>query len=245
MSQVIVIKIGGIAGQSLAPDVVATLQKWQVAGHRLVVVHGGGFAISDVLEKAGHETVKCDGLRVTAKEDMPLIVEALVDRVGKSLAEKLDEAGLAIHQLTLEQLQLVEATFLDKAKYGYVGSVTSIDQSLLQGLLVEGKIPLLASLAYSPSGEILNVNADYLAKSVAIALKADRLVLMTDVKGVMEDGQVLAQLLTKEIQGKIASGVITGGMIPKIESAAETVEAGVGQVVIGDNLETGTIISKE
>ena len=103
-------------------------------------------------------------------------------------------------------------------------------------------LPVLASLGYSKDGELLNINADYLATAVAVALEAEKLVLMTDVKGVLENGVVLDSLTSTEFQEKIDQGIITGGMIPKIESAVNTVLAGVGEVLIGDNLVTGTSI---
>ncbi|MBM7643041.1 acetylglutamate kinase [Streptococcus loxodontisalivarius] len=244
MSETIVIKIGGIASQSLTPEILEQLQSWHKMGHKLLIVHGGGIAISQILEEHGHASQKCDGLRVTNQEDLPLVAEALLNRIGQNLAHELTAAGLDVSQVSLEDLKTVSADFLNKEKYGYVGQVTSLDKSYYDKLLSADKLPLLASLAYTDDGQLLNVNADYLAKALAISLQADQLILMTDVKGVLEDGQVLVQLLTKEIPAKIEAGIITGGMIPKLESAAETVAAGVGQVLIGDNLTTGTVISE-
>ena len=105
-------------------------------------------------------------------------------------------------------------------------------------------MPILASLGYTKSGQELNINADYLATAVASALKADRLILMTDVPGVLENKQVLDVLKVSDVQEKIDQEIISGGMIPKIQAAVETVLAGVGQVLIGDNLSTGTIIKE-
>ena len=99
-------------------------------------------------------------------------------------------------------------------------------------------------LGYSEQGDLLNINADYLARAVAISLGAKKLILMTDVKGILENGRVLNHLNIVDVQKKIDSGVITGGMIPKIQSAVQTVQAGVEQVVIGDNLTDGTIIKE-
>ena len=127
---------------------------------------------------------------------------------------------------------------------GYVGKVCQIHPTFLDLVLEDDFVPILASLGYTKSGQELNINADYLATAVASALKADRLILMTDVPGVLENKQVLDVLRVAEVQEKIDRGIISGGMIPKIQAAVETVLAGVGQVVIGDNLNTGTIIKE-
>ena len=125
-----------------------------------------------------------------------------------------------------------------------MGEVKNIANQTLVALLAQGKIPLIPSLGYSEQGDLLNINADYLARAVAISLGAKKLILMTDVKGVLENGQVLEHLNFVDVQKKIESCVITGGMIPKIQSAVQTVQAGVEQVIIGDNLTDGTIIKE-
>ena len=175
---------------------------------------------------------------------MALIKEALVDIVGKNLADELTTAGLPAYQLVDELPDLVHADFLDQETYGFVGEVKNITNQTLVSLLSQGKLPLIPSLGYSEQGALLNINADYLARAVAISLGAKKLILMTDVKGVLENGQVLEQLNLVDVQKKIDSGVITGGMIPKIQSAVQTVQAGVEQVIIGDNLTDGTIIKE-
>ena len=181
---------------------------------------------------------------MTGQSDMDLIKEALVDIVGKNLADELTTAGLPAYQLVDELPDLVHADFLDQETYGFVGEVKNITNQTLVSLLSQGKLPLIPSLGYSEQGALLNINADYLARAVAISLGAKKLILMTDVKGVLENGQVLEQLNLVDVQKKIDSGVITGGMIPKIQSAVQTVQAGVEQVIIGDNLTDGTIIKE-
>lgn len=244
MSQTIVIKIGGVASQQLSQDFLNQIKLWVEAGHQLVIVHGGGFAINKLMEDHKVPVQKINGLRVTSQSDMKLVSKALLDIVGKGLEEKLHQAGLDSVQLRSDLEQVVEADFLDRETYGYVGQVEQIHSSDLKEKLADGRLPLLASLGFTTEGEMLNINADYLATAVAVALSADKLILMTDVKGVLENGQVLERLKLDDIQSKIDKQVITGGMIPKIESAAKTVSAGVGQVVIGDNLNSGTIIEE-
>lgn len=243
-TEYIVIKIGGVASKQLTPEILAKLSEWQQAGQKNVIVHGGGFAINQLMEENHIPIHKVNGLRVTGQSDMSLIKEALVDIVGKNLAGELTTAGLPAYQLVDELPDLVHADFLNQETYGFVGEVKSITNQTLVALLSQGKLPLIPSLGYSEQGDLLNINADYLARAVAISLGAKKLILMTDVKGVLENGQVLEQLNFVDVQKKIDSGVITGGMIPKIQSAVQTVQAGVEQVIIGDNLTDGTIIKE-
>ena len=221
-TEYIVIKIGGVASKQLTPEILTKLSEWQQAGQKIVIVHGGGFAINQLMEENHIPIHKVNGLRVTGQSDMALIKEALVDMVGKNLAGELTTAGLPAYQLVDELSDLVHADFLDQETYGFVGEVKNITNQTLVSLLSQGK----------------------LARAVAISLGAKKLILLTDVKGVLENGQVLEQLNFVDVQKKIDSGVVTGGMIPKIQSAVQTVQAGVEQVIIGDNLTDGTIIKE-
>lgn len=243
-TEYIVIKIGGVASKQLTPEILTKLSEWQQAGQKVVIVHGGGFAINQLMEENNIPIHKINGLRVTGQSDMALIKEALVDIVGGNLAGQLRQAGLPAYQVIDELPDLVHADFLDQETYGFVGEVSRITNQTLVALLAQGKLPLIPSLGYSEQGDLLNINADYLARAVAISLGAKKLILMTDVKGVLENGQVLEHLNLVDVQKKIDSGVITGGMIPKIQSAVQTVESGVEQVIIGDNLTDGTIIKE-
>ena len=241
-TEYIVIKIGGVASRQLTPEILAKLSEWHQAGQKIVIVHGGGFAINQLMEAHHIPIHKVNGLRVTGQSDMALIKEALVDIVGKNLAGQLRQAGLPAYQV-IDEL-LVHADFLDQETYGFVGEVSHITNQTLVALLAQSKIPLIPSLGYSEQGDLLNINADYLARAVATSLGVKKLILMTDVKGVLENDQVLEHLNLVDVQKKIDSGVITGGMIPKIQSAVQTVQAGVEQVIIGDNLTDGTIIKE-
>ena len=243
-TEYIVIKIGGVASRQLTPEILAKLSEWHQAGQKIVIVHGGGFAINQLMEAHHIPIHKVNGLRVTGQLDMALIKEALVGIVGKNLAGQLRQAGLPAYQVIDELPDLVHADFLDQETYGFVGEVINITNQTLVELLSQVKLPLIPSLGYSEQGDLLNINADYLARAVAISLGVKKLILMTDVKGVLENGQVLNHLNIEDVQKKIDSGVITGGMIPKIQSAVQTVQAGVEQVIIGDNLTDGTIIKE-
>ena len=244
MTAPLVIKIGGVASTQLDQTFIDQLLKWQAQGQPLVLVHGGGFAITEALAAAGLDTTKVNGQRVTPKDHLPLIEAALLERVGVSIKDSLRQAGLPVIQLGSDLEDVIQADYLDRDLYGYVGQVKQIQTAWLEALMSQGNIPLLASLGYSSQGQVLNVNADYLATAVAVALGAQELILMTDVPGVLIDGQVVPKLTSQSLQQLKATGQITGGMIPKLESACQTAAAGVGQVRISDQLTGGTIVQK-
>ncbi|AWN21166.1 acetylglutamate kinase [Streptococcus sobrinus] len=242
MSDTIVIKIGGRASQHLSQEFLEQVEAWQAQEKSLVIVHGGGYAINQLMEAAQIPVKKIDGLRVTDQESLKLVQQALIEIVGKTIHASLTQAGLPSQQLVDQLPDLVEAQFLDQSKYGYVGHVSQIHEQVLAPLLEQGVIPLIPSLGYQDGQTLLNINADYLATGLAVALQAEKLILMTDVPGVKENGQVLSRLKIGEIPEKIEQGIITGGMVPKLKSAAQTVRAGVKQVLIGDNLTSGSLI---
>ena len=134
-TEYIVIKIGGVASKQLTPEILAKLSEWQQAGQKIVIVHGGGFAINQLMEENHIPIHKVNGLRVTGRSDMALIKEALVDMVGKNLADELTTAGLPAYQLVDELPDLVHADFLDQETYGFVGEVKSITNQTLVSLL--------------------------------------------------------------------------------------------------------------
>lgn len=237
MEHVIVIKIGGVSSQHLSQEFIQQIKQWKAENKQVVIVHGGGFAINQLMEEEHVPITKKNGLRVTRQSDMKLVSYALLKIVGANLVKKLNQSSLDSVQLLSNMPKVVQADFLDKATYGYVGNVSHIETEILEQML-----PVLASISFSKDGKMLNINADYLATAIAVALGAEKLVLMTDVKGVLENGAVLDHLSSTDFQEKIDKGVITGGMIPKIESAVKTVLAGVGEVLIGDNLRAGTSI---
>lgn len=244
MKDLIVIKIGGVAAQKLSSEFLQQLKTWQVAGKKLIIVHGGGVVIESLMQERQLTSQKINGLRVTSKEAMFVVETALLDLVGQQLTKQFKKVNIDALQLQHHLGAVVTADFLDYETYGYVGQVTQIHPAYLQQLLADGMVPVLASLGQTLGGEYLNINADYLATAVASSLGAEELILMTDVKGVLEDEQVLPELATSQVAQKIEAGIIKGGMIPKIESAAKTVLSGVNRVLIGDNLSTGTFITE-
>lgn len=242
MKNIIVIKLGGIAIENLNDAFIQQIKAWHLENKKIIIVHSGGQVISDLLTKNNHSTIKIDGMRVTAKNDLPIIYDALINIVGHQLLVRLKESNLEFFQFKEKIKELVSAEFLNKNIYGYVGKVKEINTMLLENILSRDIIPIITSLGVNEQGEYLNVNADHLATAIAKKLKVEKLVYMTDVPGVIEKDKTLATLTIKEAKTKIENKIITGGMIPKIESAIQTVESGVESILIANNLQKGTII---
>lgn len=242
MNKIIVIKMGGIATKNITPETIQQLQIWIKQRYKIIIVHGGGKVIEELLINAGHTTIKKDGLRITSQSDLPIIKEALFNHVGAQLTAYLKKQNIAVNHLKEKQLSFIQAEYLNYKIYGSVGTSIQINPNYINDLLNKNNIPVLASLGTHINGELININADHLATAIAISLKAQKLILMTDVKGVIENGKLINRLHINEVQTKIKENIITGGMIPKIESAVDTVKAGVNKVIIGDNLLTGTVI---
>lgn len=242
MKNIIVIKLGGIAIENLYDAFIQQINAWHLENKKIIIVHGGGQVISNLLTKNNHSTIKIDGMRVTAKNDLPIIYDALINIVGHQLLERLKESNLEFFQFKEKIKELVSAEFLNKNIYGYVGKVKEINTMLLEKMLSRDIIPIITSLGVNEQGEYLNVNADHLATAIAKKLKVEKLVYMTDVPGVIEKDKTLATLTINEAKTKIENKIITGGMIPKIESAIQTLESGVESILIANNLQKGTII---
>lgn len=241
MKNSIVIKIGGLASQQLSQSCVKQIKQWHKEGKQIVVVHGGGFAIDKLMAEQHLSVEKIDGLRVTSKDVMKLVEYSLFQIVGPSITSSLNNAGCDSIQIKSSLGKIIEADYLNQEKYGFVGQITKVHTQPLEAIMSEGMIPVIGSMGVCDE-QLLNINADYVATAIAVALKAERLILMTDVPGVKEDGTILPTLNTTQIEEKIQSGVITGGMIPKIKGASQTVQAGVETVLISDNLSRGTLI---
>ncbi|MCC3754689.1 acetylglutamate kinase [Staphylococcus capitis] len=242
MNNVIVVKIGGIATENLNSKFLNQIVKWRKSNKQIIIVHGGGLKINQTLQDHNHTTHKINGIRITNKEDLPLIYHALVNKVGKHLINQLKTTNLHIIQPTDILKDIVKTEFLNKEMYGYVGKVKEINVNLLKTVSSNNAIPVLASLGVNDNNEWLNINADYLATSLAQTLKAEQLILITDVPGVIEDKCVVQSLTIQQAEDKIRNKIITGGMIPKVKSAIITIQSGVERVMIGNNLQTGTII---
>jgi acetylglutamate kinase len=251
----VVIKYGGHAmgeedtARAFAADVVLL----RLLGVRPVVVHGGGPQISRMMERAGVETRFVDGLRVTDAATMEVAEMVLSGAINKEIASWITRAGatadvrgvgLSGKDANLITVQKALRTKLDPATgqqividLGFVGEPTRIDPQLVRGLIDSESdyIPVVAPIGVSEDGQTYNINADTVAGALAGALKAKRMLLLTDVAGVLDaDGALVRQLSIAEARAMITDGVATGGMIPKLGTAIKAIEAGVEAVVIMD-----------
>lgn len=234
----VVVKVGGSVGDegTLLED-IAMLSN---LGLNLVVVHGGGPQISRLLERLGVQTRFVQGRRVT--DDATLDVAHMVlSRLNGQLVAYLDALGAPAIGLTGLDGGLLRARLRDP-ELGLVGDVEDVDEEVIETILENGYIPVIAPLAIGPDGEILNVNADSVAGDVARALQAEHLMLCTDVPGVMDaDGNVLYDLSREEVEGLIEDGTVGGGMIPKVEACLRAVE-GAERAHIVDGREPNVLL---
>ena len=238
--RVVVVKFGGNAmsteGDDLA-DFAGDVALLLAVGIRVVVVHGGGPQIGALLARLGKETAFVDGLRVTDAETLEVARMVLVGSVNRDLVGALNLAGARAVGLSGEDARTITAS-ARSPELGFVGDVASVDPQLLEQLLDDGTVPVVATIGVDASGQAYNINADTAAGAVAAALGAEKLVYLTDVEGVRRDAAdpaSLASVLTAdELDGLVASGAVHTGMIPKATSCTDAVRAGVGQAHVLD-----------
>ena len=236
----IVIKYGGSAmiSRELREAVIGDVILLSLVGIHVVVVHGGGPEISAMLKKLGKESRFVDGLRCTDTETMDVVQQVLCGKVNKNLAATLNRrCGRAIGLCGLDA-GLFQARLLD-AKYGLVGELARVDPAPVRDCLTAGYIPVVSTVAQGVDGEnAYNINADTAAARLAVALGAEKLILLTDVRGLLRDPADESTLLQKvglsEVPLLVREGVIQGGMIPKVECCVEAVRSGVERTHILD-----------
>eukprot|EP00270_Netrium_digitus_P014500 TRINITY_DN492_c0_g1_i1.p1 TRINITY_DN492_c0_g1~~TRINITY_DN492_c0_g1_i1.p1 ORF type:complete len:369 (+),score=74.52 TRINITY_DN492_c0_g1_i1:57-1109(+) len=228
----IVVKYGGAAMKdpSLKEGVIKDLVLLSCVGLRPVLVHGGGPEINSWLTKIGIEPLFRNGLRVTDGPTMEVVEMVLVGKVNKSLVSLINNAGGSSVGMCGKDGKLITARQVDP-DLGYVGEIQSVDTSVLQGLLRDGHIPVVASVAADKSGQAFNVNADTAAGEIAASIGAEKLILMTDVPGVMLDPKVpdslVRQVDIRGVRKLIDDGIIKGGMIPKVDCCVRSLAQGV------------------
>ena len=236
----IVVKYGGNAmiSQELRCAVISDIILLSLVGLHVVVVHGGGPEINQMLKRLGKEGKFVDGLRYTDEETMDVVQQVLCGKVNKDLVATLNRMGGRALGLCGMDAQLFQAVQLDE-KYGLVGEITGVDPKVVQDALAQGYIPVVSTVAQGTDGNTAyNINADTAASKLAVALGAEKLVLLTDVRGLLRDPKDESTLIhsvgVSEIPGLIKDGIISGGMIPKIDCAVEAVRSGVNSTVILD-----------
>ncbi len=238
----VVIKYGGSA--MLDPEINKTIVQDMVllklVGLKPVIVHGGGPEINTMLKRLDIQSEFINGLRVTTKETMEVVEMVLAGKVNKQIVEMISgQGGLAVG-LTGKDGKILRAKKIAKegGDLGFVGEIEKVNTSLIHTLIDNGFIPVISPIGSDDAGNTYNINADYAAVAIAAALKAEKLVFLTDVEGVLKDKDDSATLISylndEEAKEYIKSGVIAGGMIPKVECCMEAIEQGVSMVHILD-----------
>ena len=236
----IVIKYGGNAmiSDELRKAVMSDIILLSLVGIRVVVVHGGGPEISAMLKKIGHESHFVDGLRYTNEETMDVVQSVLCGKVNKNLVAQLNRLGGQAIGLCGMDGAMFQAEQLD-AKYGLVGRITGVNPEPVENALMTGYIPVVSTVAQGVDADTAyNINADTAAAKLAEALGAEKLILLTDVRGLLRDPKdeetLIHVLHTYDVPALIAQGIISGGMIPKMECSVEAIHGGVERVHILD-----------
>lgn len=235
----VVIKYGGNAmvNEKLKKQVMQDVVLSWLIGIKVILIHGGGPEITDLMEKLGKESQFVDGLRVTDRETVDIVQMALAGKVNKSLVNLIEVAGGKGVGLSGVDGRLIEARIRDE-KLGYVGDVAKINTGIITDLLDNGYIPIISTVGCDKKGNIYNVNADSAAASIAGALGAERLIMMTDIAGILENKNdvmsLIPEISTAEARKLVKNGIISDGMIPKVNYSIEAIEKGVKNVVIMD-----------
>ncbi len=272
VGKLIVVKYGGNAmtdpalESSFARDIVLL----KTVGLHPVVVHGGGPQVDTLLKELGRTSKRIDGMRVTDKSTMDIVEMVLGGGVNKSIVSLINKHGGSAIGLTGKDANLIQAKKMIMNRVdtdgnevpvdlGYVGDVVSVNKDVINMLIASNFIPVIAPLGVDSNGDTYNINADLVAGKVAEFLQAEKLMLLTNIKGVLgRDGEVVTGLTPKKVDAMIEDGTISGGMIPKIQCALDAVRSGVKSAVIVDgrvphatlleiftNEGVGTLISRE
>jgi len=237
--KIVVVKYGGNAmiNEQLKQQVMEDIVLLWLIGVKIVLVHGGGPEISDTMKKLGKEAVFVDGLRVTDKETVDIVQMVLAGKINKTLVNLLEMKGGKAMGISGMDGRLIEAKIKDE-RLGYVGEITKIHIQPVFDLLEKGYIPVISTLGCDREGNAYNINGDTAAAWIAGALQAKRLIMLTDIAGLLRDKDDPATLIPEitvsqahKLQGE---GVISGGMIPKVECCIEAIEHGVDKVIIMD-----------
>ena len=237
--KVVVIKYGGNAmiNEQLKQQVMEDIVLLWLIGVKVVLIHGGGPEINDTMKKLGKEAQFVNGLRVTDKETVDIVQMVLAGKINKTLVNLIQMKGG--HAVGLSGIDggILEAKMKDEA-LGYVGTVTKVRPQPINDILEKGYIPVVSTVASDRMGNTYNINGDTAAARIAGALNAERLIMMTDISGILKDkddpSTLIPQVTINEARELYASGVISGGMIPKVDCCIDALEHGVDNVVIMD-----------
>lgn len=238
-NKIVVIKYGGNAmiNEELKNAVMGDIALLSLIGVKVVLVHGGGPEINDMLGKIGKKSEWVDGLRVTDKETVDVVQMVLAGKVNKGLVALLGRLGCKAVGLCGADGHLITATVKDE-RLGYVGEITDVNPEPILDLLEKGYVPVISTTACDSDGNIYNINADTAAAKIAAALKAESFISMTDIAGILRDkddpSTLIPKIYVSDIPQLVHEGIISGGMIPKIDCCGEAIRRGVKKVFILD-----------
>ena len=235
----VVVKYGGNAmiNEALKQQVMEDIVLLWLIGVKIVLVHGGGPEINEMMNKLGKEAVFIDGLRVTDRETMDIVQMVLAGKVNKSLVNLLEMKGGKAIGLSGMDGSLIESRIKNE-KLGYVGEITGINTKPVTDLLEKDYIPVISTIGCDTEGNTYNINGDTAAAYIAGALNAERLIMMTDINGILmnkdDPSTLIHEITISESRKLYDEGIISGGMLPKVECCVEAIRKGVQNVVILD-----------
>ncbi len=235
----ILIKYGGHAmvDQALQEMVMKDIVLMWFVGMKPILIHGGGPEVSEAMKRMGKEPTFINGLRVTDKETAEIAEMVLAGKTNKGIVSLINRQGGRAVGLSGKDANLLQAVPANP-ELGYVGKVTAVDSRVVDTLVAESYIPVISSVGVGPEGETLNINADHVAGTLAAALGAEKLIMLTDVRGILEDvknpDSLVSALTAEKAAGMIKSGIVERGMIPKVEACIEAVRGGVSRAHIID-----------
>ena len=237
--KIVVVKYGGNAmvSEQLKDSVIRDICLLQLIGVKVVLVHGGGPEITEVLEKMGKQSAFVDGVRVTDEETVGVALMVLAGKINKTLVNLIELKGGSAIGLSGLDGHMLEAK-IKKPELGYVGQITNVNVKPILDVIDKGYIPVVSTVGYDGAGNLYNINADTAAARIAGELGAESLIAMTDIAGILKDkndpSTLISSIKVSDLPGLISDGVIQGGMIPKAECCRSAIEWGVNRVFIID-----------
>ena len=246
-SKIVVIKYGGNAmiNEQLKQQVMEDIVLLWLIGVKVVLVHGGGPEINELMDKLGKKPQFVDGLRVTDKETVDIVQMVLAGKVNKTLVNLLEMKGGKAMGISGMDGRLIESKIKNE-KLGYVGEITKVNITPIVDLLEKGYIPVVSTIGCDKEGNAYNINGDTAAAFIAGAMGADRLIMMTDIAGILHDkddpSTLIPHVTLSDIKQLKSKGVISGGMIPKVDCCVKAIDKGVKNVVIMDGRVSHSIL---
>lgn len=237
----VVVKYGGNAmiNEDLKEAVMSDIALLKLVGINVVLVHGGGPEITEMLKKVNKESRFVNGLRVTDQETIDIVQMVLAGKVNKSLVQHLQKAGApAVGLCGLDGKMLIAEKLITSEDIGFVGEITEVNPKVISDVINNGFVPIISTIASGKGGEVYNINADIAASRIAAELGACKLILMTDIRGLLRDkddeSTLIPSVNVSEVPMLKREGIISGGMIPKIDCCVEAVRRGVSRAYIID-----------